>query len=154
MNALYRPLLKSFCTAGRTLRRVLIAIAFAIPLLVFGTGRYESAAFSVWHFLLGVSLVIFIWLVGFYGHSIGLVDGRFDERQRELNQKATSLVYPILIAPIIISMLLYQSGQAQTPVFEFFFFATFYLVGFLPASIVAWLEPNPPAEEVSRASNA
>lgn len=146
MNALYRPLLRSFRTAGQTLRRILIVIAYAIPLLIFGTGRYESAAFSVWHFFLGISLVIFLWFVGFYSHSIGLSDGRFDERQRELNQKATSLVYTVLIVPIIISMLLYQSSQAQTPVFESFFFATFYLVGFLPASIVGWLDPDPLVE--------
>lgn len=150
MNALYSPLLKSYRTAGQTLRRVLIIIVFAIPLLIFGTGRYESAAFSVWHLFLGISLVIFIWLVGFYGHSIGLADGRFDERQRELNKRATSLVYPILIVPIIIIMLLYQFGQAQTPVFEFFFFTTFYMVGFLPASIVGWLEPDPVRDEPAR----
>lgn len=48
--------LKSY--PSRAARRVLIVIAYAIPFIIFGTGRYESAVFSVWHFFLGVSLII------------------------------------------------------------------------------------------------
>lgn len=128
---------------SRSVRRPLIIVAWIIPLVIFGTGLYESAAFSIWHFFLGISLIIFLWLVSFFSRVMRRSGKRLDERQRELNQRVMEIAYPFIAAPVVIAALLYQSGQMQTAIFEFSLSAAFYLVGFLPASIVAWFEPDP-----------
>lgn len=144
-----KPLTQTFKSyPSRAARRVLIVIAYAIPFIIFGTGRYESAVFSIWHFFLGISLIILLYLIGFFSHVMRRSGSRLDERQRELIQSTMAVAYPFIAAPVIIVGLLYQAGSTQTAIFEFFLFAAFYLVGFLPATIVAWLEPDSPQEEV------
>jgi hypothetical protein len=98
--------------------------------------------FSIWHFFLGISLIILLYLISFFSHVMRRSGSRLDERQRELIQSTMAIAYLLIAAPVIIAGLLYQSGFTQTAIFEFFLFAALYLVGFLPATIVAWLEPG------------
>lgn len=126
---------------SRTLRRLLIVSAYAIPLVVLGTGRYTSETFDVWTFLLGVSLLILLWLIAFSSRALN-IGSEQDERQRGLGMQALTVTY-IFIAPLAIgSALLYRYGSAGSTLFEFCLFSLFYLTGFLPATIVTWLEPD------------
>lgn len=126
---------------SQALRRFLIVVAYAIPLFVFVTGRYTSETFDVWTLLLGVSLFILIWLISFSSRVFNVWSNQ-DERQRELGMKALSVTY-MFVAPLaIVSALLYRYSPANSALFEFCLFALFYLTGFLPATIAAWLEPD------------
>ena len=130
----------------RALRRILVVVAYAVPLFVFGTGRYEQGGLSGWSLFLVPALLLLLRLTLFSQGALK-AQGAHDERQRTLLLRAHSITYRIVMVPILLTVLLYMFGEVGTGLFEFFFFASFYLTFFLPATVIAWLEPDPPTED-------
>lgn len=128
---------------SRTLRRTFVIIGYAIPLFIFGTGRYEQGGLSGWSLLLIPALLLLLRLASFSGGVLEKAQGAHDERQRELVLRSYSVTYRIVIVSILLTVLLYMFGEMGTGLFEFFFFASFYLTFFLPATVIVWLEPDP-----------
>lgn len=79
--------------------------------------------------------------------------GRADERERSLRDHAYRRAY--LILGFVWGTLLFWPLPFPDPAGYFWkVLAFFSIYGSLPTAVIAWLEPDLPAEEVSRASNA
>lgn len=139
---------------SRTLRRALVVVAYTLLLFALGTGLYEQGHLSGWSSLLILSFLLLLRLASFGGSVLKKTQGAYDERQRELVLRSHSVTYWFVAVPMLLTVLVYMYGGEGSDLFEMLLFITFYLIFFLPTTVIAWLEPNPPAEEVSRASNA
>lgn len=132
---------------NRALRRVLVIVIYAIPLFVFGTGQYEQGRLNGWSSLLVLSGLLLLRLSFFSQGVLKKARGTHDERQRELVLRSHSVTYWVIAVPMLLTILVYMFGGVGSALFELLLFTTFYLVFFLPITVIAWLEPNPPTED-------
>jgi hypothetical protein len=135
-------------------RRGLVVVAVA-TLAVVALSPWTGVGGVLMWGLLGAYVLLNAWL----GWSIGFVDSfsdRFlDERQRGVRDRAHRLAY-VVVSWYVLALLILMGrspevfgGDARA-----LLLAAGLAVLVLPGWIIAWLEPDPPAEEVSRASNA
>lgn len=90
--------------------------------------------------------------------------GRLDERERQAALESFKIAYEILVVTLLVSLAVsaYPPPKWLAGVVRYFLFTpsvlfdlwTLMLLALvLPACVIAWLEPDPPAEEVRVASN-
>jgi fatty acid desaturase len=138
----------------RVTRRVLLVTIGALPLFVLSSGQYQRGHADVWTLLLFLPFFLYFPLARFSSRVLRKTNGVLDERQRLLLARAYAVAYKVAFVAIFITLLSYMFSDPSGPVFELVLLWSFYLIWLLPTCVIAWLEPDPPAEEVSHASNA
>ena len=144
-------------------RRVAVIAAFGgFPLLLIGyAALVEPGRLSriVWA---PVSIVLFsatlVGLVAVYGYGQGRMDRRqrLDERQRTMVDRALVVSYGalttliVLLAGILAVYLTFVGPlEVEMAVLTPWFVAIGLYVPFLPFAALAWIEPDPPTDDVA-----
>ncbi|ADI15603.1 hypothetical protein [Truepera radiovictrix] len=143
----------------RALRRLVVLAQWLVSLplvlwaLLFGLPTW------LWMGGLALSLLLSVWLDRATGRVVHLGHARLDERQRAFKAHVYFRAYRALclvIAALVAICLLFEPATppTSTEVYRAAFVFLLFAAGWLPLSLTAWLEPDPPTEELSRPSKA
>ncbi len=132
------------------------AVVFAHLILVTALAAGAMVSFNVAVLLTGVFVLLSFWLAYATGFLESLPNRYLDERQRALRDRAHrfALVLANVYVGGIVLTVIFANAWYQEPFFVLLVFILGLAVLNLVPSYIAWLEPDPLTEEVSRASNA
>lgn len=146
--SVWKRLLEPHVPLKRRYRRALV-LAFHggyAALLVFLLPQLSMPGLQAAYFTLVACWLLIFMTTGFVQDKRESI---LDERQRSVRNRAHHYAYLWLVGVALI--IYWTSGGIDNGTLAMYALLTYAV---LPSSVIAWLEPNPPAEEVSRASNA
>ncbi len=135
---------------GRTARRRLYVTLYVLVLVLLYPFLYENLG--------TLATLAFLFISPLYYSRSAIVaayrKGRMDERERQVAFESFKIAYEILVVTLLVSLAVsaypppeWLAGAARyflfTPSVLFDFGTVLLLALVLPASVVAWLEPDP-----------